>query len=271
VTFEELGAVVRGIAPVIKEHATKALESFTARLTALEARAPLQGPPGEKGLDGAAGRDGVAGINGQDGAAGQDGQPGAVGEKGDQGPAGPQGEAGPPGPAGERGEKGLDGTAGERGPEGLQGIAGRDGLPGVQGPAGEKGISGQDGKDGAAGKDGRDGTLENIKVLFDNERTVTLCFKDGTPIEGGVLKFPVVIYRGVYGADGRKSYERCDSVTFGNQSWIAMEDTTEKPGEGKSWRLAVRRGQDGREGKPGKDGADGKNGKDAIGSGFRTQ
>lgn len=163
----------------------------------------------------------------------------------------------------ERGIDGAPGPIGPQGPDGTPGRDGRDGLAGVPGWPGEKGA------DGAPGKDGRDGTLENLKMERVDDRTVRFCFKDGTPIEGGTLTFPVVIYRDVFGLDGRKSYERGDSVTFGNQQWIAMEDTSEKPGQGKAWRLAVRKGQDGREGKQGIEGPKGRDGKDATPVGYR--
>lgn len=117
---------------------------------------------------------------------------------------------------------------------------------------------------GAAGKDGRDGTLENLKAIYDGERTVTLCFKNGDPIDGGVIKFPVLIYRGIYEAG--KSYEKGDSVTQGGAVWIAKDDTEVKPDwtptASKSWWLAAKAGRDGKEGKPGKDGANGRDGKD---------
>lgn len=150
-----------------------------------------------------------------------------------------------PGPSGERG---ADGARGERGPEGPAGSAGRDGMPGrdgMLGLPGEKGIDGTPGRDGAPG---RDGTLENLKAVFDGERTVTLCFKDGTPIEGGQIIFPVQIQRGVY-VDG-KSYEPGDVVTWGGSQWHANEPTSMKPGDGaKAWTLIVKRGRDGRDGK----------------------
>ena len=130
---------------------------------------------------------------------------------------------------------------------------GRDGLPGPPGPIGEKGAAGLD------GKDGRDGTLESLKaVQGDDGRTLTLCFKDGTPIEGGVVTFAVVLDRGVY--DATKAYAAGDAVTQDGALWIAQAaiDAGSTPGVGATaWRLAVKKGKDG---KPGKDGAAGKDG-----------
>lgn len=150
----------------------------------------------------------------------------APGRDGTDGAVGPQGPEGPPGPAGPAGRDG------------------RDGLPGVPGLPGEKGLDGAAGEPGAPG---RDGTLEHLKALFDGERTVTLCFKDGTPIEGGVIRFPAVIYRGVY-TDGKR-YDLGDTTTWAGSLWHCNEPTTTKPGDGsKSWTLTVKRGRDGKDG-----------------------
>ena len=108
----------------------------------------------------------------------------------------------------------------------------RESLPG---PAGEKGAP------------GRDGTLDQIKMVSDGDRTVTFCFKDGTPIEGGTITFPVDIYRGVF-TEG-KTYERGDGVTWAGSEWHCHDTTTSKPGDGsKAWTLKVKRGRDGRDG-----------------------
>jgi integrin beta 3 len=237
-TAKDLSIVVRGIAPVVREYVSLGMSGLAERLAALEAktltaRDGAQGPPGpigEKGLDGA---------------------PGSVGERGPAGPEGPPGRDGAPG---KDGADGLPGSPGERGQDGPEGKPGRDGRDGLQGAQGEKGLDGAPGKDGL---NGRDGTLENIKALYDGERTVTLCFKDGTPIEGGVITFPVEIYRGVYVES--KSYDRGDGVTWGGSEWHANEPTTTKPGDGsKAWTLKVKRGRDGKDGAPGPEGKPGR-------------
>lgn len=152
---------------------------------------------------------------------------------------------GAPGPAGLPGVDGAPGPQGERGPEGPAGRDGRDGLPGVSGGPGEKGL---DGAPGAAGADGRDGTLENLLVKHDGERTISLCFKDGGPIEGGVIRFPVPLYRGVF-VEG-KAYESADMVTWGGSTWLCNQETSTKPGDGsKAWTLVVKRGRDGKDGR----------------------
>lgn len=265
-------AVTRAIAPVVREHVTKAVSDLTARLAAaearllmlgdvrdrvvtietksalsappmpdpvdlgpilqrlaaVEARAPVPGPKGELGPKGDRG---IKGEQGQFGAKGERGLQGLSGGSGMPGPRGDRGDLGPPGP---------------EGPAGRDGLAGRDGVPGAPGPPGEKGL------DGLAGQHGRDGTLEQLKVLFDGERTVTLCFKDGTPVDGGVIKFAVDLYRGVW-VEG-KAYERGDGVTWGGSEWHANEPTTSKPGDGsKAWTLKVKRGRDGKDGRDGAD------------------
>jgi hypothetical protein len=229
-TPKDLGVVVKGIAPVVREYVAASLHGFAERVKALEDRPPVAGRDGAKGLDG------------------------APGERGPEGPEGKPGRDGAPGPQGESiaGPKGEKGDPGERGPEGPPGLArdGRDGLPGVPGAPGVSGEKGADGKDGL---NGRDGTLENLKMLFDGERTVTFCFKDGTPIEGGRIRFPVPIQRGVY-VEG-KTYEQCDITTWAGSQWYCTEDTITKPGDGsKAWTLIVKRGRDGKDGRDGGNG-----------------
>lgn len=232
------------------------IDALTARLVAVEARSALpgrdgrdgapgpvgeRGPVGEHGAPGPVGERGPEGPRGLSGANGLDGEPGARGEVG---PQGPQGETGPSGPQGVDGPAGAAGVDGARGETGPQGEAGPIGPQGPGGPQGEKGLD---------GLNGRDGTLEHLHVKqSDDFRTVTLCFKDGTPIEGGTLRFPAVIDRGVFRAG--ETFQPGDAVTYGGHLWIAKATTMETPGDAvTSWRLAVRRG---REGKPGRDGKD---------------
>lgn len=60
------------------------------------------------------------------------------------------------------------------------------------------------------------------------------------------VKTPIVIDRGVYSQT--KLYERGDGVTQDGQFWVARQNTMgEQPGTSKSWRLAVRKGRDGRD------------------------
>lgn len=246
-TRESIDRLIREFAPVVREFVAAAVGELTGRIKSLEERIA-----GIK--DGRDGKDGERGIDGAPGARGIDG------EKGEQGPIGPAGAPGPQGERGEKGERGDQGPVGPAGEKGIDGAIGRDGLPGVQGPAGEKGAAGSD---GINGKDGRDGTLENLKLSFDGERTVTFTFKDGTPIEGGVIRFPTVIYREVF--DVERAYEKGDAVTWGGHLWIAQEDSKGvKPSlnglSAKEWKLAVKAGRDGKDGKPGLQGPKGEKG-----------
>lgn len=202
----ELSAVMRGIAPVIRDYVARGLADLATKVAQLEARAAV---PGERG---------------------------------------PQGEPGVPGPAGERGP---EGPAGPPGRDGLPGQPGRDGAIGERGERGEKGID---------GTHGRDGTIDAIELVqSDDHRTVTFRYKDGTPVPGWTLYFPVVLDRGVFKAD--VPYAKGDAVTWAGSLWIAQDSTTQKPGEGATaWRLAVKKGADGREGKPGPEGPRGPQG-----------
>lgn len=221
------------IADVIAAAVDVATASLRERMAALEARALVPGPAGERGERGAPGADGASGRDGIDG---KDGEPG---------------------PAGARGEPGEKGTDGKDGRHGADGTSGRDGQPGVPGAPGRDGAAGEKGEKGDPGKDGRDGTLESASLEQLDERTFRLLRADGSAL--GVVKFPVVLDRGVF--QTARIYEKGDGVTYGGSFWIAQGATDEKPGDGATkWRLAVKAGRDGREGKPGKDGVPGPKG-----------
>lgn len=81
----------------------------------------------------------------------------------------------------------------------------------------------------------------HVKVLYDGERRITVCWKDGTPIDdGGEIVLPVVIDRGVYVRG--KQYARGDAVTDHGSWWIAQEATDGRPKESRAWRLARKEG-----------------------------
>lgn len=66
------------------------------------------------------------------------------------------------------------------------------------------------------------------------------------------LTFPLMIYRGVFaGGDHAPG----DTVTWAGSLWHCDEATSDKPGElgSKGWRLAVKKGRDGKDGINGKD------------------
>jgi hypothetical protein len=97
------------------------------------------------------------------------------------------------------------------------------------------------------GKDGVDGLgFDDMTPVFDGRRTVTLRFARGEHVREYPIKFHTVLEAGVW-VHG-KEYEQGDGVTCGGNYWIALKDTSERPGDGNSdWRLAVRKGRDGKD------------------------
>lgn len=95
-------------------------------------------------------------------------------------------------------------------------------------------------------KDGADGLgFDDMTVLHDGERSFTLRFVRGEQVKEFPFVLPIVIDRG-YHKDGN-SYAQGDGVTHGGSYWIAQKATQEKPEIGNSdWRLAVKKGRDGK-------------------------
>lgn len=89
--------------------------------------------------------------------------------------------------------------------------------------------------------------LDGFEISLDDDgRTMKLSMKaDGREISREV-KIPSVIYRGVF-RHGEK-YEKGDALTYGGSLWIAVKDEAEGvPGTCDDYKLAVKRGRDGRE------------------------
>jgi len=97
------------------------------------------------------------------------------------------------------------------------------------------------GKDGDPGKPGIG--FEDIDLL-DTDEGVILRFMRGEDVKD--FRLPIIIDRGVY-KEGR-TYRPGDGVTWGGSFWICQEETTDKPDSGKGFRLAVKKGRDGRDG-----------------------
>jgi hypothetical protein len=156
------------------------------------------------------------------------------------------------------------------GKDGRDGIDGKDGLPGVRGEKGECGVgvagafierdgslavtlsNGEVknlgpicGKDGSPGHDGKDGIGFDDLDLVEDASGLSLKFIKGETVKSFPL--PVVIDRGVF-RDGQV-YQKGSGVTWGGRYWIAQETTSDKPDGGKSWRLAVNKGRDGKDAK----------------------
>lgn len=254
----DLAAVVKGVIETRFSGIERQLNVALARISELEARPPIPGPVGEQGPAGPAGDAGERGERGERGPPGENGPPGDSGAPGARGQAGEKGECGE---RGERGEKGIDGASGERGLPGEQGIPGRDGRDGQHG---RDGSNGKDGAPGLAGKDGRDGIdgkdglgFDDLSVEFDGERTITWRFVRSNLVREFPIVFPYMLDRGVW-KDGK--YYRGDAVTRDGSIWIAQVDTVGMPGVSSDWRLAVKRGRDGKAGRDGKDGQPGPRG-----------
>lgn len=129
-------------------------------------------------------------------------------------------------------------------------LPGRDGLPGVPGPPGEKGLDGLHGKDGLNGTDGKAGAdgigFDQLDLTFDQSTGFVLHV---TAADGRTKDWPLPIVwdAGVW-RTGHK-YPTGAGTTKDGSYWIAQEPTLSRPGESKAWRMAVRRGTDGRPGK----------------------
>lgn len=99
-------------------------------------------------------------------------------------------------------------------------------------------------------KDGENGfSLDDFDVnVADDGRTIVMSFDQGEKRFEAEMKFPVVLYRGVF-KEGEE-YSAGDSATWGGSLWIAGRDTKAKPDSPDSgWRLAVKKGRDGKDAK----------------------
>jgi hypothetical protein len=173
-------------------------------------------------------------------------------------PDAPQGEKGEQGERGEKGETGADGSNGRDGAGIVDGFVSRDGhliatlSDGSTRDFGE--IIGKDGRDGKDGKRGKDGFgFDDMDVcVLDDDRTIELSFRRGEDEKAFTLKWPTIIDRGPFKIDRGLPYESGDGVTWGGQFYICNEQTNDKPDlskDGKPWRLAVRKGRDGKDAK----------------------
>jgi integrin beta 3 len=158
----------------------------------------------------------------------------------------------------------MPGPAGEAGPEGKQGIRGETGEkgergePGMQGAMGPTGLAGKQGERGDKGEPGRNAADLNYLQAYVAEqigralKTATVTTSDGgRTLRWAVgetvhdIKTAIVLDAGVW-KEGA-SYAAGDGVTLGGSFFIAQGATTAKPGKSDDWRLAVKRGSDGRD------------------------
>ena len=162
---------------------------------------------------------------------------------------------------GEPGEKGEKGEPGERGADGKDGADGRNGndaagIVEALKDSGELVLTLQDGRlirtgirDGEKGQDGKDGLgFEDMDAcVLDDDRTIELSFRRGEEEKAFTFKWPTMIYRGVW-AEGQ-TYQAGDVVTWGGSAHVAETETAAKPDtKDCGWRLAVKRGRDGKNG-----------------------
>lgn len=111
---------------------------------------------------------------------------------------------------------------------------------------GEKGERGDQGPPGAAGAPGLSFEAFVFDVKHDGERNFSFEWLDASGVrQSRSFEVPIVLDRGVY--RGGENYRKGDLVTFGGSGWIAQEETSDKPELSKAWRLAVKRGRDGKD------------------------
>lgn len=111
---------------------------------------------------------------------------------------------------------------------------------------GKDGEPGRDGEKGADGRDGLDGIGFDDMTFETREDGCYLVWEKGDVVKEARL--PIPMDRGVYKEGG--AYHGGDGVTWGGNYYIATENTSAKPDtskDGKPWRLAVRRGRDGKD------------------------
>lgn len=252
--------LVRAIAQVVREHVAKAFRQLTEKFEALEQRVA----------------DALASI-----------PPPQKGEKGDPGGPGDRGDPGPKGDKGDPGERGSSVTAADVLPALRDEL--RQAIAAIPAPKDGTSVTVDDvlpvlermvetrvatwaleferrAADTlqravdrlpapAAGKDGRDGVdglgFDDLTVDYDGERAVTLRFARGEQVREHNLILPVVLDRGVF-KDGT-AYVPGDGVTWAGSYWIAQRSTSAKPETSDDWRLAVRKGRDGKNGERGRD------------------
>lgn len=95
-TSADLGALIKGLAPVLKEYVATTIAGVSNRMAAMESRLASirDGKDGERGEKGENGQDGIIGPIGPPGV---NGVPGDRGERGEIGPPGETGATGSPG------------------------------------------------------------------------------------------------------------------------------------------------------------------------------
>ncbi|ERW65305.1 hypothetical protein [Pseudomonas aeruginosa] len=98
------------------------------------------------------------------------------------------------------------------------------------------------------GENGRDALpLDSFDMAIGEDgRTITVKLQAGETVIEKSIRLRAIIDRGVFSAE--KSYEQGDGTTYGGCYWIAQKDAPEGvPGGSSDWRLAVKKGRDGKD------------------------
>lgn len=278
---EEMVEVVRSYVDEATGPLLKRIEAQDHEIAELKKRAPANGDPGQDGADGKDGRDGkdaepvsdeqiaaaleayiaanppADGVDGENGADGKDVDMDVVMARVDEflksipvPENGKDGRDGVDGKDGAAGEKGIDGRNGSDGADGI-GVAGalidRDGILNLTLTNGEVRalgrVEGRDGKDGERGVQGF-GLDDFATDWRPEEKVLVLSWDAGDTRYSHELFVPYLRDAGVW-VEG-SAYLKGDCVTWAGSLWTAQDDTSEKPETGKGWRLAVKRGRDGK-------------------------
>jgi len=105
-------------------------------------------------------------------------------------------------------------------------------------------------KDGEPGKDGKDGAdglgIEDLDLVLDETKGFVFRWANGPRVKEQAIPLPVE--RGTYRVG--VFYHKYSLVTAQGSYWMALQDTADKPGESKAWRLVVKRGRDGKDARP---------------------
>jgi hypothetical protein len=131
-------------------------------------------------------------------------------------------------------------------------------MPGPRGDRGEQGKQGPPGDRGVKGETGRNASdLAYLEERIAEQigraiKTATVTTADGgRTLRWAIgetvheIKTALVLDAGVW-KEGT-AYVAGDGVTMGGSFFIAQADTSAKPGKSDEWRLAVKRGTDGRD------------------------
>lgn len=152
-------------------------------------------------------------------------------------PAGKDGERGPVGEAGPQGDPGRDGLDVK---DLFRGEGGRLLAVMSDGTTKDLGVFvGQNGKDGADGLG-----FDDVDLVNDDQGRAVAKFHRGDIVK--TVTLPGIVDRGPYRPS--EAYQKGDAVSYGGSLWIAQADTSEKPESGSGWRLAVKKGRDGKDG-----------------------